>query len=429
MSRPGAPLCERRATAYILRSYPRLSQTFILNEILALEGIGVELLIFAMTTSSEQIRQRGVDLVRSPLHYLDGSASKSQAAIAREHVRALRRRPRRYLTTAAYVLRRRDLERGYTTASRWSCFGAALRVVDEIDRTARAGGPLVTHVHSHFAHDPTLIALLVKRLTGLPFTFTAHARDIYQTPARVLAERIAESAGVVTCCEANMAYLVDVAGWCARSKMRVIHHGIDRTVMPEPHPTAADATPVILSAGRLVEKKGFEDLLVACSLLKLRRVRFRCVIVGEGRLRDQIASAVTELGLADDVMLTGARRQDQLLKEFGRATVFALTPIVTDDGDRDGIPNVILESLACGVPVVSTAAGGITEVLIHERTGLLAQPGDIVAIAAQLERLLGDPALRRKLATAGQRVVAEQFDAHTNALQIAEMLTPKELTT
>lgn len=429
MSRPGAPLCERRATAYILRSYPRLSQTFILNEILALEGIGVELLIFAMTTSSEQIRQRGVDLVRSPLHYLDGSASKSQAAIAREHVRALRRRPRRYLTTAAYVLRRRDLERGYTTASRWSCFGAALRVVDEIDRTARAGGPLVTHVHSHFAHDPTLIALLVKRLTGLPFTFTAHARDIYQTPARVLAERIAESAGVVTCCEANMAYLVDVAGWCARSKMRVIHHGIDRTVMPEPHPTAADATPVILSAGRLVEKKGFEDLLVACSLLKLRRVRFRCVIVGEGRLRDQIASAVTDLGLADDVMLTGARRQDQLLKEFGRATVFALTPIVTDDGDRDGIPNVILESLACGVPVVSTAAGGITEVLIHERTGLLAQPGDIVAIAAQLERLLGDPALRRKLATAGQRVVAEQFDAHTNALQIAEMLTPKELTT
>jgi glycosyltransferase involved in cell wall biosynthesis len=429
VSRPGAPLCERRATAYILRSYPRLSQTFILNEILALEGIGVELLIFAMTTSSEQIRQRGVDLVRSPLHYLDGSASKSQAAIAREHVRALRRRPRRYLTTAAYVLRRRDLERGYTTASRWSCFGAALRVVDEIDRTARAGGPLVTHVHSHFAHDPTLIALLVKRLTGLPFTFTAHARDIYQTPARVLAERIAESAGVVTCCEANMAYLVDVAGWCARSKMRVIHHGIDRTVMPEPHPTAADATPVILSAGRLVEKKGFEDLLVACSLLKLRRVRFRCVIVGEGRLRDQIASAVTDLGLADDVMLTGARRQDQLLKEFGRATVFALTPIVTDDGDRDGIPNVILESLACGVPVVSTAAGGITEVLIHERTGLLAQPGDIVAIAAQLERLLGDPALRRKLATAGQRVVAEQFDAHTNALQIAEMLTPKELTT
>ncbi len=429
MSRPGAPLCERRATAYILRSYPRLSQTFILNEILALEGIGVELLIFAMTTSSEQIRQRGVDLVRSPLHYLDGSASKSQAAIAREHVRALRRRPRRYLTTAAYVLRRRDLERGYTTASRWSCFGAALRVVDEIDRTARAGGPLVTHVHSHFAHDPTLIALLVKRLTGLPFTFTAHARDIYQTPARVLAERIAESAGVVTCCEANMAYLVDVAGWCARSKMRVIHHGIDRTVMPEPPPTAADATPVILSAGRLVEKKGFEDLLVACSLLKLRRVRFRCVIVGEGRLRDQIASAVTDLGLADDVMLTGARRQDQLLKEFGRATVFALTPIVTDDGDRDGIPNVILESLACGVPVVSTAAGGITEVLIHERTGLLAQPGDIVAIAAQLERLLGDPALRRKLATAGQRVVAEQFDAHTNALQIAEMLTPKELTT
>jgi glycosyltransferase involved in cell wall biosynthesis len=429
VSLPGAPLCERRATAYILRSYPRLSQTFILNEILALEGIGVELLVFAMTTSSEQIRQRGVDLVRSPLHYLDKSASKSRAAIAREHVRALRRRPRRYLTTAAYVLRRRDLDRGYTTASRWSCFGAALRVVDEIDRTARAGGPLVTHVHSHFAHDPTLIALLVKRLTGLPFTFTAHARDIYQTPARVLAERIGESAGVITCCEANMAYLVDVAGRPARGKTRVIHHGIDRTVMPEPHPTAADATPVILSAGRLVEKKGFEDLLVACSLLKLRGVRFRCVIVGEGRLRDQIASVVTELGLVDDVVLTGARRQDQLLKEFGLATVFALTPIVTDDGDRDGIPNVILESLACGVPVVGTAAGGITEVLIHERTGLVAQPGDIVAIAAQLERLLGDPALRRKLATAGQRVVAEQFDAHTNALQIAEMLKPKELTT
>ena len=429
MSRPGSPPWERRATAYILRSYPRLSQTFILNEILALEEIGVDLLIFAMTTSSEQTRQRGVDLVRSRMHYLDRSASRSRVAVAREHLRALRRRPGRYLTTAAYVLRRRDLERGYTTASRWSCFYAALRVVDEIDRTARASGPLVTHVHSHFAHDPTLIALLVKRLTGLPFTFTAHARDIYQTPARVLAERIAESAGVVTCCEANMAYLVDVAGRRERAKIRVIHHGIDRTTMPEPDRMAAVATPVILSAGRLVEKKGFGDLLAACSLLKRRRVRFRCVIVGEGGLRDQLASAVAELGLADDVVLTGALRQDQLLREFGRATVFALTPIVANDGDRDGIPNVILESLACGVPVVSTAAGGITEVLIHERTGLVAQPGDILTIAAQLERLLGDSALRRKLAAAGQRVVAEQFDAHTNALQIAEMLKPKELTT
>jgi glycosyltransferase involved in cell wall biosynthesis len=422
-------MSEHRATAYILRSYPRLSQTFILNEILALEGIGVELLIFAMTPSSEQIRQPGVDLVRSPIHYLDNRAPTSRRETARKHLQALRRIPRRYLTTAAYVLCRRDLEHGYTAASRWSCFRAALGVIDEIDRTARTGGPLVTHVHSHFAHDPTLIALLVKRLTGLPFTFTAHARDIYQTPVRALAERIDESAGVVTCCEANRAYLAGVAGPRKRGKIRVIHHGIDRTAMPEPYPQSSDGIPTILSAGRLVEKKGFEDLLSACSLLRLRRVRFRCLIVGHGPLRDQLASAVRDLELTDQVVLTGARRQDQLLREFGRATVFALTPIVTDDGDRDGIPNVILESLACGVPVVSTAAGGITEVLIHECTGLVAPPGDIVEIAAQLERLFGDPALRRRLATAGQRVVAEQFDAHTNALQIADMLKPKELTT
>jgi glycosyltransferase involved in cell wall biosynthesis len=411
------------AVAYIVRSYPRLSQTFILNEILALERLGLRIEIFGMTDPGEPVVQSGVGEVRAPARYLDSAVRRRLWAIVAEHVRVAARSPRRYAATAAYVLRRRDLDRGYTTASRFTCFVQAVYLARLIG--ARNGATRIAHIHSHFAHDPTLTALLVKRLTGVPYSFTAHARDLYQTPVRALAERVHEATAVVTCCAANRRYL-ERAVPAGRAKLELIHHGVDvRTFHPQVN-GHGPAAPLILSVGRLVEKKGFGDLIRACDLLNRRGVRFECVIYGDGPLRERLLELIEQLGLEADVRLAGARPQAELTDELARATVFALAPKVTDDGDRDGIPNVLVEAMACGLAVASTAAGGVPELVIHGRTGLLAAPGDVAGIADNLAALIGRPALRRRLGSHARKMVAEGFDVEANARRLVPILTATE---
>jgi glycosyltransferase involved in cell wall biosynthesis len=408
-----------RHLVVILRSFPRLSQTFVLQEILCLERLGFELEIHAITHPREPVTQEQVARVKAPVRYLTGAGGRPPAAVA-DHARVLAGRPLRYLRTAGFVLRRRDLDRGYRTASRLVCFHHAVRIAATLRRSAGT-----THqVHSHFAHDPTLIAMLVNRLTGVPFSFTAHARDLYQLPPRTLAERIAGATAVVTCCEANLRYLESVAAPAHRRKLRLVHHGVDLSAFRPHRPSRPDGrAPLVVSAGRLVEKKGFDDLLRACRLVLDRGVALRLVVYGDGPLRTSLLELADALQLGPHVTLPGPRTQRRLAEELRRADVFALTPVVTESGDRDGIPNVILEAMACGVPVLATRAGGVEEAVIDGQTGLLAHAGDTAGIAAGLERLLTDAALRRRLGGAAREAVTRDFDATANSLRLASVLT------
>jgi glycosyltransferase involved in cell wall biosynthesis len=411
--------------AYILRSYPRLSQTFVLNEILALERLGMEMQIFSITDPREPVVQDEVLDVRAPVHYLGPVGKRRLSAVAGEHLRIAAASPRRYLATMLYVLGRTDLDTGYATAPRLTCFLYAVHLADLLGE--RTGGGRIGHVHSHFAHDPTLIAFLVKRLTGVPYSFTAHARDLYQTPLRALAERTHEATAVVTCCSANVRYLEHAARREDRGKVRLIHHGID---LDEVRPVAQErppvARPVIMSVGRLVEKKGFADLLRACRVLQRRGQSFRCVIVGDGPLRAELRAMVARLGLRDTVVLAGSRTRRELLTELGRADVFALTPAATGDGDRDGIPNALLEAMACGLPVVTTATGGIPEIVVHDSTGLVARPHDVPAIAGHLAALLADEQTRRRLGRRARQAVVREFDSESCGRRLAAVLAGEE---
>lgn len=414
----------KATVAYLVRSFPRLSQTFVLNEILALERLGVDLRIFGMTAAAEGIVQESVADVAAPTRYLQ--RERSPRRVLEDHARVVMSHPLGYLSAWLYVLTRKELDEGYVTCSRYSCFAQAVRMAAMLLCT-RGEADGVDHVHGHFAHDPTLIALLLKKMIGVSFSFTAHARDIYQTTPIMLRERIGEASAVVTCCRANLDYLEAVARREDVSKLKLIHHGVDlMTFRPPsrasfPMPSSRSPAPLILSAGRLVEKKGFGDLIRACRLLSDLGVDFRCVIYGDGPLRETLERAIEELGLNGRVAVAGACTQAELAEVLRSGDVFALTPYVADDGDRDGIPNSMLEAMACELPVVGTVVGGMPEVVAHGHNGFLSRPHDARSIASHLARLLADEPLRRRMGARARVTVAEGFDGARAARQLAAL--------
>ncbi|MEP7188811.1 MAG: hypothetical protein ABI901_06460, partial [Roseiflexaceae bacterium] len=227
--------------AYILRSYPRLSQTFIVNEILSLEQLGLRLHLFAITNPHEPIVQDYVAQVRAPVEYLEDAAKRERATMLAEHTWAEQLAPGRYAATRSYVELNAILDEGYTSASRFECFDHAVHVAALLERERRAGQP-IAHLHAHFAHDPTLIALLVHMLTGISFSFTAHARDLVQIPPSALIERIAQATFVLTCSGTNIDYVNDTVPEPLLSKVRLIHHGVNLDGF-SPHPPAPSPTP------------------------------------------------------------------------------------------------------------------------------------------------------------------------------------------
>jgi glycosyltransferase involved in cell wall biosynthesis len=407
---PGQPT----RVAYVVRSWPRLSQTFVLGEVLALERLGLELALFSMTEPDEPLVQPQVADVRAPVAYLDAARRRTPWLRAVEHARLALRTPMRYLRALTFALTRPGLTAGYTTTTPLGCFGDAVHVATRLHAAARAGRP-VHHVHAHFAHDPGLIGLFTSRLTGLPFSLTAHARDLYQLAVAALGARVREADALVVCCRTNAEYVRAVL---PASAPRVIHHGVDLDVF-RPADRNPRATPLIVSVGRLVEKKGFDELLRACRQLRDAGEAFRCVVYGDGPLRAQLVALRDRLDLADCVEFAGERRQAELVSVLQGGDVFALTPFVTDDGDRDGVPNVLVEAMACGLPVVATSAGGVCELVEHGHNGLLAASHDVSSVAGHLVALLHDEGLRARLGAAARRTVEAEYDVQAAATELA----------
>jgi glycosyltransferase involved in cell wall biosynthesis len=402
---------------YLVRSWPRLSQTFVVGEVLAQERLGTRIELYSLAHSGEELVQPQVREVRADVHYLDDR----RAAPVRDHVLLARSAPAAYARTVLFAASRPQLARGYATLSTLGCLSVAVRLAADITRARQAGAP-IGHLHAHFAHDPALVALLTARLTGIPFSITAHARDLYQIPVEGLRARAREAVAVVTCCAANVDYLRLTLPAELHDRLRLIHHGVevDRFV-PAP-PSDGSSGPVeILSVGRLVAKKGFPDLLHACRRLKSarREVPFRLRIYGDGPLRAELTELRDRLGLRGVVELVGERTGDEVLRAYQRADIFALTPCVTDDGDRDGVPNVVVEAMACGLPVVTTDAGGIPEAVRHGVNGLVATAQDVEALVAHLGELIADPVRRRDLGAAGRRMVEERFDVRRAAQELS----------
>jgi glycosyltransferase involved in cell wall biosynthesis len=403
-----------RPVIYLVRSWPRLSQTFIVNEVLALERRGVKLVLFSLVRSGELVIQPQVTQVQTSVRYLEDRASLRQRVA--EHATVWSSAPLRYVRTALFAWRRPDLAAGYATTTTMGCFEYAVRVAAAIVRL-RKEGTAPEHLHAHFAHDPALVALLVARLTRLPYSFTAHARDLVQIPPTSLKARAAEAKALVTCCEANADYIASaLPGTPAR--VSVIRHGVELDQFsPQPRPpVVADAR--LVTVGRLVDKKGFPDLLQALGRLNASGRSISCQVYGDGPLLKPLMKLRDSLGLANAVHFAGEHSRASIIQALRGADLFVLTPTVTEDGDRDGIPNVLVEAMACGLPVVTTSAGGIPELVTHGLNGLLTAPGDVESIENQIASLIDTPELRQRMGAAARRTVESGYDVNMAAEQL-----------
>ncbi len=401
----GAPII-----GYVVRTFPHPTQVFIANEVVALERLGLGIHIFSYRKPEGAVAHERFRQIQAPVTYLPDPLNRNVRRVLHANQALFLQQPARYARTAGYVLGHTLRERNIDTWRR-------LLQAACLASLARDAG--VQRLHAHFADGPARLAMLASMLTGMPYSFTAHARDIYRYPnTRLLREKIAAAESVATCTGANQQYLQALVSRSQRDKIKLAYHGVDLEKFSPGEPTAHSDVPLILSVGRLVEKKGYPDLLHACRILKDAHRTFRCQIVGEGPERTRLERLIADLDLHDVVSLPGTCSQEDLVEQYRQAAVFVLPCRVLESGDRDGIPNVLVEAMAVGLPVISTAISGIPELVQHERNGLLVEPGDQTALACAIERLLPDSDLRQRFRAAARATTERSFDWDRNALEL-----------
>jgi len=393
--------------AYLLKKFPRLSETFVLGEILGQEAEGAEIHVFSRRKPDDEPRHPELAHLRATVEVLPskrslepwlalfepdvhgtdllerfGTVVRDLAGFEHDRLPAL-------VAEALYLLRRtRELE--------------------------------IDHVHVHFATDSAIVAMILAALGGPTFSVTAHAKDIYRSTvdAALLDRIVSRSAFTVTVCDANVRHMASRVSLSGMEQVRRLYNGIDLEAFRNDGGRRDEAH--VLSVGRLVEKKGFGVLVEALARLAASGVEFRATLVGEGEARSQIEAAIAHHGLGERVTLTGALDQDAVREHLRSATVLCLPCLVGEDGNRDALPTVLLEAQAAGVPIVSTPVTGIPEILDGGRAGILVPEQDPARTAEAVEELLANPARRAELSAAGHARAAELFDRRQAARTLSQ---------
>jgi glycosyltransferase involved in cell wall biosynthesis len=388
-----------RRIGVVLKGYPRLSETFIAQELAALERRGLALALFSLRRPTDGAVHPVHREITAPVVYLPEYLRDDPSRVLRAW-RAARRLPG---YRAAFATWRADLARD-RTANRIRRFGQALVLAAELPED-------IVHLHAHFLHTPASVARYAATMRALPWSVSAHAKDIWTTPDWEKREKLAACAWATTCTRANALHLRALAD--DPSRVDLVYHGIDAQRFPpaerEPAGGAGARRPVvILSVGRAVEKKGYDDLLPALARLPAA-LDWRFEHVGGGPELSGLKEDARALGIADRVTWFGALTQPDVLARYRAADVFVLSSRVAGDGDRDGLPNVLMEAQSQGLPCVATAVSGIPELIEDGVTGLLVPPRDRDALAGAIARLVAEPALRARLGQAGRERTLSDF--------------------
>jgi glycosyltransferase involved in cell wall biosynthesis len=402
--------------AVVVKGYPRLSETFITQELLGLEARGLDLAIWSLRRPTDRaVHPMNAD-VRAPVAYLPEYLHEAPWRVLRGLLAARRRPGWRDLL----ALWRRDFRRD-RTRNRLRRLGQAAVLARELD-------PAVDHIHVHYLHTPASVARYAALLTGRTWSASAHAKDIWTTPDWELAEKLDDPRlrFAVTCTRVGAARLAGLSADPAR--VALVYHGLDLGRFPAPpaaRPPRDGSDPAdplrIVTIGRAVAKKGFDDLLDALAALP-SDLHWRLAHVGGGEMLAALKARAAAAGIAERVAFLGARAQPEVIALLREADLFALPAKAARSGDRDGLPNVIMEAASQGLAIVATDFAAIPEFLRDDVEGRLVSADDWGALSNAINLLARDPAERARLGAAARRRLEEAFGAEPGFDRIAGLL-------
>ena len=399
----------------VVKGYPRISETFIVQELAALERRGLGLAIVSLRRPYDAIRHPIHQAIRAPVLYLPEYLHQAPRRVVAGHWRAWRRHPGRYRRAGVSWLR--DLVRD-PTPNRVRRFGQAGVLAAELPATAR-------HLHAHFLHTPASVARYAAEMTGLSYSLSGHAKDIWTRPAWELREKLAGARFAVTCTAANRARLEALA---PARPVALVYHGLDRAFFAPPSAIGSrrdgsdPADPVrLLSVGRFQPKKGFDVLLRALALVP---GHVTLTVVGYGPAERRLRRLGRTLGVEGRLRWAGPLDHPAVRALYRASDLFVLASRIAPDGDRDGLPNVVVEALSQGLPVIVTRVAALGEIVEDGVNGRLVPAEDPAALAAAITALAGDAGTRQRLGAAGVRRVAEGWDLESGVDRLVALLAP-----
>jgi colanic acid/amylovoran biosynthesis glycosyltransferase len=398
--------------AYVMSRFPKLTETFILYEMLAMRQQGIQVEVYPLLREHEEVMHPEAVQFVNVAHFQPFIS----LSILLANLHFLWKKPFVYLKTLWDVLR-----------ANWGSFNFFTGVIGIFPKTVlfayrmRADG--VQHVHAHFASHPAAAGFIIHRLVGIPYSFTAHGSDLHRD-RHMLREKVAEAAFVAAISKYNKELIVSECRGNYRAKVQVIHCGVDTDLFrarshKTPYETGENPF-MILCIGTLHEVKGQAFLIEACRQLQEREYSFECHFVGEGPDKKSLIELAEQAGLSDKVRFHGKLTRDEIARLLLDADVLTAPSVPTRDGRREGIPVVLMEAMGSGVPVIASNLSGIPELVNDQLTGLLVPPRDATSLANALECYLKDPELRHRLGRAGRQKVVGEFDLDQNAARLAQ---------
>ena len=402
----------RRKTLVVLKGYPRLSETFIAQELLGLERAGFDLTLISMRRPTDKKRHPVHDEIKAQVIYLPEYLHEEPIRVFRALAGVWRNPNFKRLLRRFWADLRRDVSR-----NRFRRLGQALVLTHE--------WPGAEWLHAHFIHTPASVTAYTSIMTGIPWSCSAHAKDIWTSQDWELAEKLGDARWSVTCTRSGYEHMRALAP--VKERVHLSYHGLDlarfgnfRADRPQRDGTDVSEPVQILSVGRAVPKKGYDVLLRALALLPAD-LHWRFVHIGGGDELARLKPLAQKLGVSDRITWKGALAQEEVLDHYRGADVFALACRVAADGDRDGLPNVLVEASSQNLVCVSTNISGIPELLTDNENGLIVPPEDPQALSAALERVIRDPDLRRRFGEAAEARVREHFDHDASIRQLTRL--------